>query len=50
MKIPGVNKAMIRQPLHSKRIESLYLNGKWVDDVVYAILEREWRQRSISLH
>lgn len=29
-------------------IESLYLNGKWVDDVVYAILEREWRQRSIS--
>lgn len=31
-------------------IESLYLNGKWVDDLVYAILEREWRPRSISSH
>lgn len=25
-------------------IESLFLNGKWVDDVVYAILKREWIQ------
>ncbi len=24
-------------------IGSLLINGKWVDDVVYAILEREWR-------
>ena len=25
-------------------IESLYLNGKWVDDIVYAILEKEWKE------
>lgn len=24
--------------------ESLWLNGRWVDDVVVAILEREWRR------
>ena len=31
-------------------IKSLYLNGKWVDDLVYAILEREWEQRRLSKH
>ena len=25
-------------------IESLYLNGKWVDDIVYSILEKEWEE------
>jgi RimJ/RimL family protein N-acetyltransferase len=24
-------------------IESLYLNGQWVDDVIYAVLKREWK-------
>ncbi len=24
-------------------VESLFLNGKWVDDIVYAILEKEWK-------
>lgn len=24
-------------------VESLYLNGKWVDDVIYAMLWREWK-------
>ena len=23
-------------------VQSLFLNGKWVDDVVYALLEKEW--------
>ncbi|WP_010663172.1 GNAT family N-acetyltransferase [Marinilabilia salmonicolor] len=31
-------------------IESLYLNGKWVDDLVYAILDREWTERRLSKH
>lgn len=26
-------------------IESLFLNGKWVDDIVYAILQKEWKNR-----
>ncbi len=25
-------------------IKSLYLNGKWVDDMVFALLEKEWKQ------
>ncbi|HYQ59064.1 MAG TPA: GNAT family protein [Draconibacterium sp.] len=25
-------------------IESLFLNGKWVDDVIYALLGREWNR------
>ena len=24
-------------------IESLFINGKWVDDMIYAILEKEWK-------
>lgn len=24
-------------------IESLYFNGKWVDDLIYALLKREWK-------
>lgn len=24
-------------------VESLYLNGQWCDDVVYALLKREWK-------
>jgi RimJ/RimL family protein N-acetyltransferase len=31
----------MRQEAHF--VESLWLNDEWVDDVVYAILEREWR-------
>ncbi len=26
-------------------IESLFFRGKWVDDVIYAILAREWKER-----
>ena len=26
-------------------IESLFINGKWVDDIVYALLSREWNQK-----
>jgi RimJ/RimL family protein N-acetyltransferase len=26
-------------------VESLFLNGKWVDDLVYALLEKEWDKR-----
>jgi len=25
-------------------IESIYSNGKWVDDVVFALLSREWEK------
>jgi len=25
-------------------IESLYLNGKWVDDLVYALIEKDWKR------
>lgn len=28
--------------------ESIYLNGQWVDDVVYALLEREWSPTETS--
>ncbi|HSP83008.1 MAG TPA: GNAT family protein [Gillisia sp.] len=27
-------------------IESLFFHGKWVDDLVYAILAREWKERN----
>jgi RimJ/RimL family protein N-acetyltransferase len=33
----------MRQEAHM--VESLWLNGEWVDDVIFAILEREWRSR-----
>ena len=33
----------MRQEAHM--IESLWLNGEWVDDVIFAILDREWRSR-----
>ena len=23
-------------------VESLFLNGKWVDDIIYALIEKEW--------
>jgi RimJ/RimL family protein N-acetyltransferase len=26
-------------------VESLWINGEWVDDVIFAILQREWRTR-----
>jgi RimJ/RimL family protein N-acetyltransferase len=29
-------------------IQSLWLNGEWVDDVIFAMLEREWKLRSTS--
>ena len=25
-------------------VESIYINGKWVDDLVFALLAREWKQ------
>ncbi len=25
-------------------VESLYINGEWVDDIIYAILAREWNK------
>ncbi|TKG97245.1 N-acetyltransferase [Puteibacter caeruleilacunae] len=25
-------------------VESLFLNGEWVDDIVYALLKREWKR------
>ena len=31
----------MRQEAHM--VESLWLNGEWVDDVIFAILEREWQ-------
>lgn len=24
-------------------VESLFLNGRWVDDIIYALLERDWK-------
>ena len=33
----------MRQEAHFR--ESLFLGGEWVDDVVFALLESEWRQR-----
>ena len=34
----------MRREAHFKK--SAYLNGQWVDDVVYAILKEEWKGRS----
>ena len=34
----------MRQEAHFR--ESLFLGGEWVDDIVFAMLESEWRQRS----
>lgn len=28
--------------LETNSIESFYANGKWEDDLIYAILEQEW--------
>ena len=33
----------MRQEAH--HLESLWLHGEWVDDVVFALLAREWRER-----
>jgi RimJ/RimL family protein N-acetyltransferase len=33
----------MRQEAHF--VESLWLNGEWVDDVIFAVLQREWRSR-----
>jgi RimJ/RimL family protein N-acetyltransferase len=35
-----VERLGFRKEAHS--IESLFFRGQWVDDVIYAILEREW--------
>lgn len=29
-------------------VESLLINGRWVDDIVYAILEKEWKNNNIT--
>lgn len=39
--IKMMEKLGFRKEAHFK--ESLFLNGKWVDDVVYAILQNEWK-------
>ena len=26
-------------------IESLWINGQWVDDLVYALIEKDWESR-----
>jgi len=31
-------------------VESLLINGKWVDDLVYALLERDWKGRTSAGH
>ena len=28
-------------------IESLFFHGQWVDDLVFAMLAREWKERSL---
>lgn len=33
-----------RQEAH--HVESYFFRGEWVDDVIYAMLEREWRQQA----
>ena len=38
-------KSTVSSQCHAKEahfIESLYINGKWVDDLIYALLEKEW--------
>lgn len=27
-------------------VESMWAKGEWTDDLIYALLEREWRQRA----
>ena len=29
-------------------IQSLYINGEWVDDLIYAVLASEWRERNLD--
>jgi RimJ/RimL family protein N-acetyltransferase len=31
-------------------IESLFFHGRWVDDLVYAILAKEWKQKNLSVN
>ena len=33
----------MRQEAHLR--ESIFFNGEWLDDVIYAMLEREWAER-----
>jgi RimJ/RimL family protein N-acetyltransferase len=35
-----LEKAKLRREAHM--VESLWINGEWVDDVVFAILRKEW--------
>lgn len=42
--IKMMEKLGFRKEAHFK--ESLFLNGKWVDDVVYAILKKEWSSKT----
>jgi RimJ/RimL family protein N-acetyltransferase len=41
------NSIMLMEKLEFRKeahfVESLFLNGKWHDDVIYAILNRDWR-------
>jgi RimJ/RimL family protein N-acetyltransferase len=37
-----MEKMKMRKEAHFRK--SVYLDGKWVDDVVYAIMEEEWRR------
>lgn len=41
--IKMMEKLAFRKEAHFK--ESLFLNGEWVDDVVYAILQNEWTNK-----
>jgi RimJ/RimL family protein N-acetyltransferase len=36
----------MRQEAHFR--ESLLFRGEWVDDVVFALLAREWRDRGVN--
>jgi len=27
-------------------VESLFINGKWVDDLIYALIEKDWEKLS----
>jgi RimJ/RimL family protein N-acetyltransferase len=31
-------------------IESLFINGKWVDDVIYALIEKDWDIKKMSFN
>ena len=43
--IKMVKKLGFRKEAHFK--ESLNIDGTWVDDVIFAILNREWKARTI---